>query len=95
MSCCQNSYNGIPCCCPESIQVTTSTTCPFQICCEPECEDGTVCSEIYYTDCVRYDGPAIPCHNINPGDTYTQVLEYIISSLSYICNTTTTTTTNP
>jgi hypothetical protein len=87
MSCCSNSYNNIPCCC--SSYVTTTTTCPFGICCEPACDGGTPCVEIVSTDCVFYNGPVVELDcislTINPGDSYTQILQSIISSLP-ICN---------
>ena len=82
MSCCADSYNNIPCCC--SIYITTTTTCPFGICCEPACEDGTSCVDISSTDCVFYEGPTVELDclgvTISQGESYTQVLQTILSN---------------
>jgi hypothetical protein len=93
--CCNNSYQGLPCCCPTGVETTTTTTCPFGICCEPSCEDGEICPEEYVTDCVIYNGDPVTlsCINILPGNTYTEILEAILFNLSLTCPTTTTTST--
>lgn len=99
MACCNNSYQGLPCCCPTGFSTTTTTTCPFGVCCEPSCEDGIICDQAYVTDCVIYEGDAVEltCIDVQPGDTYTQILEAIISN-TFDCAgtfpTTSTTTTS-
>ena len=81
MSCCSNTYNSLPCCCPPN-SVTVTTTFP-------PC-DGEECVEIVLTDCIIHDGISSPCVNVVPGQTYTQVL---VNILNILCSTTTTTTT--
>lgn len=101
MACCNNSYQGLPCCCPTGFSTTTTTTCPFGVCCEPSCEDGIICDQAYVTDCVIYEGDPVElsCIDVQPGDTYTQILEAIISNTFNCAGTlpttsTTTTTTS-
>jgi hypothetical protein len=93
--CCNNSYQGLPCCCPTGVETTITTTCPFGICCGLSCQDGEICPEEYVTDCVIYNGDPVTlsCINILPGNTYTEILEAILFNLSLTCPTTTTTTT--
>jgi hypothetical protein len=91
MSCCQNSYNGIPCCCPQGT-TTTTTACPFDICCELNCEDATPCPEVYLTDCIIYDGPDYLNIGIQDGENYTEILEQIIRNIPICISTTTSTT---
>lgn len=83
--CCNNSYSGLPCCCPP--YTTTTTTIPI-------CEGGTICPELYTTDCVVYNGPRVElsCITIEPGSKYTDVLESLISILLPCVGPTTTTT---
>lgn len=80
MSCnCQST----PCCCPNWTTTTTTYSC----------EDGSICDIVYSTDCVIYNGEEIvfeDCLTISPGDTYTTILQNIISNLAE-CTTTTTT----
>lgn len=92
--CCNNSYSGLPCCCPANYSVTTTTTCPFGICCDLSCENGEICEEVYSSDCAIYSGQAIvsDCFVIEPGMDLTEVLEIV---MTYICSTTTTTTAEP
>ena len=87
--CCNNSYSGLPCCCPTGFSTTTTTTCPFGICCELDCTGAEFCSEIYSADCVIYNGTEkiAPCFTIQPGMDLTQILETIMET---ICTTTTT-----
>jgi hypothetical protein len=80
MSCnCQST----PCCCPNWTTTTTTYSC----------EDGSTCDIVYSTDCVIYNGEEMvfeDCLTISPGDTYTTILQNIISNLAE-CTTTTTT----
>lgn len=79
MSCnCQST----PCCCPNWTTTTTTYSC----------EDGNLCDIVYSTDCVIYNGEEMvfeDCLTISPGDTYTTILQNIISNLAE-CTTTTT-----
>ena len=79
MSCnCQST----PCCCPNWTTTTTTYSC----------EDGSICDIVYSTDCVIYNGEEMvfeDCLTISPGDTYTTILQNIISNLAE-CTTTTT-----
>lgn len=79
MSCnCQST----PCCCPNWTTTTTTYSC----------EDGSICDIVYSTDCVIYNGEEVvfeDCLTISPGDTYTTILQNIISNLAE-CTTTTT-----
>jgi len=80
MSCnCNNSQNNLPCCCP----TVTTTTTAFEL-----CEGGTPCETIYLTDCVVYTGDPIEleCITILPGQTYTEILETIMSQLPSCIN---------
>jgi uncharacterized protein (TIGR02145 family) len=101
MACCNNSYQGLPCCCPTGFSTTTTTTCRFGVCCEPSCEDGIICDQAYITDCVIYEGDAVDlsCIDVQPGDSYTEILEAIISNTfdcagTFPTTSTTTTTTS-
>jgi hypothetical protein len=89
--CCNNSYSGLPCCCPTGFSTTTTTTCPFGICCDPSCNNGEICDEVYSSNCAVYSGPEIvsECFTIQPGMRLTDILETV---MTYICPTTTTTT---
>lgn len=84
MSCnCQST----PCCCPNWTTTTTTYSC----------EDGSLCDIVYSTDCVIYNGEEIvfeDCLTISPGDTYTTILQNIISNLAECTTTTTVAPTN-
>lgn len=88
--CCNNSYSGLPCCCPANYSTTTTTTCPFGICCDPSCNNGEICEEVYSSDCAIYSGPEIvsECFTIQSGMNLTEILETVMGT---ICTTTTTT----
>jgi len=95
--CCNSSYSGLPCCCPANYSTTTTTTCPFGICCDLSCNNGEICEEVYSSDCAFYSGPEIvtQCFTIQPGTRLTDILETV---MTYACSnppTTTTTTLQP
>ncbi len=92
--CCNNSYSGLPCCCPTGFSTTTTTTCLYGICCELDCAGAEFCPEIYSADCAIYNGTEkiADCFTVQPGMTFTEIIEMIAET---ICPTTTTTTTLP
>jgi hypothetical protein len=82
--CCNNSYSGLPCCCPANYSTTTTTTCPFGICCDPSCNNGEICQEVYSSNCAVYSGPEIvaECFTIQSGMRLTDILETV---MTYVC----------
>lgn len=73
MSC--NSNNTVPCCCPPD-NISVSTCDPF-----PPCNNGEKCDEVVLTDCIIHNGISVPCLNIFPGQTYTEILVAILNEI--------------
>jgi hypothetical protein len=73
MSCsCNNSYYNLPCCCPTTPATTTTTTI---------CVGGTVCDEVYTSDCVTYNGFDLACYGILKGSNLTTIVQTLIGLL--------------
>jgi hypothetical protein len=88
--------------CKCGCKTTTTTTCA------PVAEKPciTVCDDIFFSECIVYDGPDLTCYGINNGDTIKEILNVILEKLNafdcsctygaaIIQNVTTTTSTIP
>jgi len=88
MSCCEDTYYNLPCCCNQSPCCCNNTPCPSTTTTtttiNPNCEP---CEEFYDCECVVYNGQNIECYGLKDGDNLCKILETLIENLPE-CRTT-------
>lgn len=71
--------------CPEGYTTTTTTQ-------DPSCVPPPICTELFDTHCVYYDGPDLDCIGIYQGDSLNDIINILLLELDGCCLPTTTTT---
>lgn len=58
------------------------------------CDDATICDEIYYSSCVYYKDDCLSCYGVEPGDSLTTVIIKLLDFVYPECKPGTSTTTS-
>lgn len=72
---CKNCNNTNICDC--DCRATTTTTC-YEL---PPAPCVTLCEDLFYSECIIYDGPDLDCYGVSNGDSLKKIFEIIITQL--------------